>query len=97
MICLESEHLIAVADAPSVIPGRPHKGTVWRWVLNGIRGIKLESIVVGSKRFTSREAVDRFISATTAVANGEPAPTRSPRAREREIARATDELDRMGV
>jgi hypothetical protein len=42
--------------------------TVFRWTLRGIRGVKLESQLVGGIRMTSREALARFFAAATAAA-----------------------------
>lgn len=41
-----------------------HVCTMWRWVRRGIKGICLESFTIGGKRFTTREAVARFILRT---------------------------------
>lgn len=38
--------------------------TVWRWAQNGIRGIHLESLRIGGRRFTTAEAFERFIAAS---------------------------------
>jgi hypothetical protein len=97
MIDTTAEKMIRVGEAASAIPGRPHKATVWRWVLRGVRGIKLETIVVGAMRYTSREAIERFIAQTTAKANGDPIPIRTPRQRERAIERAEKELAAEGI
>lgn len=97
MIDLANETSIAVGDTPAVCPGKPHKSTVWRWVLKGVRGIRLETIVVGGKRYTTIEAIERFIAATTAKANGEPTPLRTPRQRQRAIERAERELSDAGI
>jgi len=40
----------------------PHAATVWRWALNGVRGVRLETIMIGGVRHTSEEAVARFIA-----------------------------------
>lgn len=38
--------------------------TVWRWCTRGIRTVHLESINVGGRRYTSKEAFERFVAAT---------------------------------
>jgi hypothetical protein len=91
------ETVIPLTEAPVWSPGRPHISSVWRWVLKGVRGVKLETLVCGGRRFTSREAIDRFIAATTAAAHGEPAPVRTAKQRAREIAAAEAELERAGI
>ncbi len=97
MIELSHETAIAVNKSPAHIPGRPHVSTVWRWVLNGVRGVKLETVVVGCQRFTTKEAIERFIAATTAKANGEPAPIRTPRQRQKAVEAAERELADAGI
>lgn len=91
MIDLSSENIFPVNEVPKNTPGRPSKASAWRWVLQGVGGIKLESVLIGGKRFTSTEAIQRFADARTSAANGEPIPTRTPKQREREIATAERE------
>ncbi len=47
----------------------PHPATVARWVSHGVRGVKLETLVVAGARVTTLRAIERFILATTAAAN----------------------------
>jgi len=65
MIDPNSEHLLTSAEATKVFPGNPHISTLIRHMLKGLGGIRLESLVAGGRRFTSREAILRFIVATT--------------------------------
>ena len=37
--------------------------TLHRWRLHGVRGTKLETCLIGGMRYTSREAIARFIAA----------------------------------
>ncbi len=96
-IDLSTETMVPFPDAPSRIPGRPHIATVHRWRLRGVRGIKLESCLVGGKRFTSIEAIERFVERTTAAADGEQSPSRTPRQRQRAIKQAEQELAQAGI
>lgn len=88
MITWNSERLISLTEAAKVLPGRPHISSIFRWISTGAKGIKLETIVCAGRRFTSLEAIERFIAATTAAAAGEPPPSRTPRQRERAIEEA---------
>ncbi len=67
MIDYEHEQLIPIKQVCKMFPGRAGNGislaSVWRWVLHGRRGHKLETIIVGGERYTSREAVRRFLAA----------------------------------
>jgi hypothetical protein len=38
----------------------PHPTTLLRWCLQGIRGVRLESMVCGGMRCTSEQAIRRF-------------------------------------
>jgi hypothetical protein len=62
--------------------------TIWRWSLRGVRGVKLETFSVGSRRFTTAEAFERFVEATTAAATSQSTSTQSSRQREASIAQA---------
>lgn len=62
---IESETLIPFQQARNEFPGRKRVGnaTLHRWRLQGVRGAVLETLVVGGQRFTSREAIRRFVEA----------------------------------
>ena len=64
MIDPQIEQLFLLTEACDVVnPSHPpHIATVWRWALYGVcNGIRLESIKIGGQRFTSREAIGRFL------------------------------------
>jgi hypothetical protein len=44
--------------------------TTWRWTRRGIRGIRLETLRVGGRDYTTDTLWARFVLATTAAANG---------------------------
>ena len=95
MIDVNSEHLLTLAEAAALIPGRPSLCAIWRWRKRGVRGgRKLETVVIGGRPYTSREAIQRF--AYQQGGSNTPAP-RSPRRREREISRAEAELAKAGI
>ena len=91
------EKFLTLTEATKLLPGRPNVATLWRWRTSGCRGIKLETVLIGGKRMVSREALQRFVEATTAAADGVNAKTQTPRQREAAINRAEKELDRLGV
>ena len=97
MIDVMNEELLALSAAAKVTPGRPHVSTLWRWHQRGIKGIRLETAIVGGRRFTTRGAIEQFIAATTAAANGEAPPVRTPRQRQRAIDAAERELAKAGI
>lgn len=73
MIDIESETLVPVGDVPRSLPprrsGRPlHVSTVYRWILRGVRGIRLEAIRIGGTTYTTVEAIQRFSDRLTTPA-----------------------------
>jgi hypothetical protein len=98
-IDIHTETIIPIAEAPKHFPGRPNVSSVYRWFGKGSRGARLETIVVGAKRFTSIEAIQRFIERTTANSPGasSPAPRPTTRQREAAIRRAERELAKAGI
>ncbi len=96
MIDPEHEHLLTLTQAAKALPGRPNITTLWRWRNRGVRGVRLETVLVGGKRFTSREALTRFHDAVNAAADGQPVVSRTTRRREAEIARAEKQLQEAG-
>jgi hypothetical protein len=92
-----NENLVSLSTAANSLPGRPHVSTLWRWTQRGIRGIRLETTLIGGRRYTSDEALDRFFTAATAIAAGETAPARTSRQRVRAVADAERELREDGI
>ena len=67
---LLTEEVITLSEVRKFLPNvegqnRPHLSTIWRWSLRGVGGVKLETVKIGSRVVTSRQAVTRFIAATT--------------------------------
>jgi hypothetical protein len=112
MIDTSTEAVILLGQVPAEIPSR-HPGkrinvsTVWRWAMQGCRGVLLESIVIGGGRFTSREAIQRFAERLSTArpgggqpCGGQPGPVvtgRSVARRQRESAEAGKRLEAMGA
>jgi hypothetical protein len=97
MIDLQTETVVSLTAAAKSLPGRPHIATVYRWFQHGVRGVRLETLLVGGKRFTSREALQRFTEQLTAAAAGEAPPGRSVKQRETAMRRADAELAKSGI
>ncbi|MGA2069598.1 MAG: DUF1580 domain-containing protein [Thermoguttaceae bacterium] len=91
------EELLTLTEASHRLPGCPCASSIWRWYRRGIRGVKLETLAIASRRYTSVEAIRRFIAATTAAADGQPVPVRTARRRRQAIEAAERELGREGV
>ena len=85
----KKQEFVRLVDAPKHIPGRPHRNSVRRWADRGYEGIVLKSWRVGRTRFTSLEAIDEFITATTEL--------HSARAVQPAYRAAEKQLDSLGV
>jgi uncharacterized protein DUF1580 len=100
MIDILNESVLPLRDAADLIPRlrrgkRVHFSTLWRWATGGSRGVKLETVRVGSTLCTSREAVARFVEALSRPP-GAPV-VRSVAARRRGNEAAARELDAAGL
>jgi hypothetical protein len=98
MIDANREMILTLAQAARELPNRSGgRGvdvtTVWRWTRRGIRDTKLETLLIGRIRYTSREALQRFFEATTRAAEGTTARLRCASHHKRDA----DELDRSGI
>lgn len=101
MIDLATEELLTLSAAVKRLPhGRAgksiHLSTLHRWAApSGLQGARLETVKVGGIRYTSSEALERFITRCSADdARQEPQSTRQ---RQREIDKAEAELQRAGI
>lgn len=68
MIDLRTETPVTLAQASrlwaSGRDGRPaHPSAVFRWIVRGVRGHKLDAVRLGGKTFTTAEALQRFAAA----------------------------------
>jgi hypothetical protein len=95
MIDINCEKLLHLVEVPKSIPGRPHISTVIRWWRHGVKGVRLETVVVGGRRYTSFEAVQRFISRLNNPSDESNVPL--PKQRQKEIARADQRMDAEGL
>jgi hypothetical protein len=87
MIDAKTEKLVAVKDSQDLFPFRRRKkkdepeksrvsvATIMRWISAGVDGIRLESLLLGHVRYTSEEAVGRFLDAVSAASDGSPIPS----------------------
>lgn len=93
----ERETLVSFSDARSSFRDGRRKSlaTLHRWRLRGINGVKLETCLVGGMRFTSLEAIERFIRALNRDDIAPPAINASQRKRQGATAQA--QLKEMGI
>ena len=68
-IDITTETVITPAKATHFCPERrsgvrPNVATIYRWMMNGVRGIRLESIVVGATALHVRRGAATFLRRT---------------------------------
>ena len=85
-----NENLIRIAEVPKHLPGRPDVSTVYRWLNQG----RLESLMIGGRRWTSTEAIQRFVNRST---SGAATPSDVSKRRRQEIEKAEAKLKASGI
>ena len=97
---LMTETVIPIKQAPKYYPyGRPSLPTVYRHFGKGSRGARLETFVAGGRRYTTIEAIRRFVERTTANSPGASVLPHQPTShqREAEIRKAERESAESGM
>ncbi len=74
---LLNENLLTLTEACERFPVQTARSTVERWIRLGSRGVVLETIYFGGKRYTSQEAIDRFVRKQLHVEAEKPVVTKS--------------------
>ena len=105
---LFSEELISLTQAAKILPARRagKKTTVnclYRWTTHGCRGVKLESVQIGSTRCCTKQSLQRFFEQLTAreancrLTTLVPQPAKLPANRRRQVEAAEKNLDAAGI
>ena len=101
MIDIDNEELLTLGAAANRLPhGRAgksvHVATLHRWASRGgVRGVRLETVRIGGIRYTSAEALERFIVRCSADdASQQPQLTRQ---RQKSIDKAAATLSAAGI
>ena len=66
--------LLSLGDAAQLLPHRPHPLTLQRWARTGSHGVRLRTLVVGGRRFTTRQFLEQFILEVSAQAEVDSTP-----------------------
>lgn len=70
------EDLVTLRQAAKLVPSNHgksiHISTIHRWISRGVGGVRLESVAIGGRRYTSINAVERFIKRLSTPSTGEP-------------------------
>ena len=66
MIDVNRDRLLTLKEMANKVPGRDGRpvsyGTVCRWAACGVRGVRLETVLVGGSRKTSEAALSAFVA-----------------------------------
>jgi hypothetical protein len=97
----QKEQIFLLSEANSHSPGKAvSRQAWWRRALKGIRAngvvVKLDSLMYGRERYTSKEAIQRFIAAQNPTSDSEDVEA-PPVQRRRQADAARNELAEMGV
>jgi len=57
--------LVDLRELSHRLPGRPHVSSLHRWRVRGRAGVKLETIKIGRRRYTSLKAAAEFLAEST--------------------------------
>ncbi len=92
LIDVSRERPISFNAAAKFLPEgtRPHLSTWWRWWRFGLRGIRLETVVIGGRRYTTAAAVQRFAAALTRASVGAADAPQSERTTDTETEQGLD-------
>lgn len=97
MISLD-EQALSLPAAAKLVPRRRAgrkvaTSTLYRWITHGVRGVRLEAMAAGGGLVTSREALERFFAALTALRRAT-ALNASPTGDDTKVSAITAEADR---
>jgi hypothetical protein len=75
-IDFETERLVPLRDVAKLFPGQSGRGvsmaTLWRWTIHGRKGIRLEAVSVGGRKYTTHAAVKRWLDRCNSIPPVEP-------------------------
>ncbi|MEJ7590355.1 MAG: DUF1580 domain-containing protein [Planctomycetaceae bacterium] len=96
-IDFEAETIITLGEACRAFPPNGiSDATMARWIQKGVKGVKLETLLIGGRRVTSKEAICRFIAAQNPDESPAPAAI-SPAQRRRQSEAARQALQEAGI
>ena len=73
---------------------RPHRSTLIRWAVKGVRGTRLQAEPLAGRWFTTEPAIDDFLRHVTSLPTERVERAAGP-ARAAQVQRALDDLDRV--
>jgi hypothetical protein len=92
----DPDEYLTMAQAARLVPGSVHLATLYRW-RRGVRGVRLETELVGGRRYVRRSKLAQFLAASAAAGEALTAMPTPNQNRVAAIRRAETELDRAGI
>ena len=91
--------LVVISRAAEFFPNRPGASSIWRWAIKGSKGIILRTVVIGARRYTSREWCREFIEACSRANDKCPGvqPPKECATKKRRTAAAHAVLNKAGI
>jgi hypothetical protein len=94
--------LIPIRDLPAALPRgsrgkKIHKSTIYRWILRGVRGVRLRTTSIGGMTFVSPEDLAEFIRLLSSRASQAELPSVVSAAVRRRQEAAARFLDERGI
>ena len=53
--------LLDLTEATRRFPTKPSRATIERWIRRGVRNVKLATVMVGGRRYTTENAIREFL------------------------------------
>lgn len=88
---LKDDELLTISQVAQRLPTRPNISTVFRWVTRGVRNRKLETVLIGGRRYVRASDLIAFLTGLNDVGQ-EP----STNSRNKRVIDAHNELIREG-
>ncbi len=95
-IDVDTEDMLTLGEACRAIPPKGiSPATMARWIQRGVRGSRLETVLIGGRRLTSRESLARFYAEQNRSET--PTPAISPSQRRTMAESANRVLQEAGI
>jgi hypothetical protein len=77
---------VLLSRAGCLLSTNPSPATLWRWAFRGVDGVKLQSFKIGGRRYTTAEALDRFVACLNGPRAANEPPVSSLREQQKDLA-----------
>jgi hypothetical protein len=77
---------VLLSKAGRLLSTNPSPATMWRWAVKGVDGVKLETFKIGGRRYTTAEALDRFVARLNGPGSTNESQVSSLRERQKDLA-----------